>query len=612
MIKFRTLLKEHALIAGGIVVTILLLIIFFLQYRALKTLGETLPAYRKQVLGQYLKTVIEEVVEFYYDQAERALSVPSKSIEVQDCGVIQDNKDRTASLKAVAQVADHFKQQNFRGAKRYFIAIATEHAGEERNEVFFYDPVRQTMVADPKAPELVAINVACAPFMVYIRAGTAIMASAQGIDRDAQNRLIVKPVQIEMKRPGESKKNEEMRKTTVAVAGMILDQNFLFDTLLPEAIRKSSSKLPPAEEKNAIMALRYMGRVIGLYDGQGNKLLQWTKASEKEDEKTAEKEAKIEPESIQPFNFVLTNVRLSIRLKDLTVGQWARRNFVINLSLWTLMAVLLLAAIALMLRTASREMKLTQMKADFVSNVSHELRTPLASIRVLAELLNLGRVKDSSKVREYGGYIESEGRRLTQLINNILDFSRIESGRKAYNFEQANIKELVDGTLEAFSLQLTRNGFAIDYQALKKSYPDVIIDPDAIALALNNLIDNAIKYSKEEKKIFIRLDHQENRINIAITDQGIGIPCEEQEKIFEKFYRVSTGLVHDVKGSGLGLSLVKHIVEAHDGEITVKSEPGKGSTFTIHLPVTDSTAKKIDRAGPERIDDQEFSIKAKA
>jgi signal transduction histidine kinase len=316
------------------------------------------------------------------------------------------------------------------------------------------------------------------------------------------------------------------------------------------------------------------------YDGKGNRL------------KLSESDQKVEPEAYQPLTFVFSNSSLTIRLKNLTVEQWARRNFTINLSLWILMTLFLIAAIALMLRTASREMKLTQMKADFVSNVSHELRTPLASIRVLAELLNLGRISQPDRVREYGAYIESEGRRLTQVINNILDFSRIESGRKLFQFESCDVKELVNGTLEAFTVHLKQNGFTLSYEAPQNSLPKVVLDPDAIALALTNLLDNAIKYSGDEKEINVRITQSDGFVAIAVADRGVGIAAEEHEKIFEKFYRVSTGLVHDVKGSGLGLSLVKHIVLAHHGKITVQSKPGEGSVFTIHLPVEDQKSEQ--------------------
>ena len=588
--KIRAFLKRRAFAVGGLAVTIPLLVIIFLQYRALTTLNETLPAYRKQLMRQYLMSVVDDFREFYSDNAEKALAAPASAIDLPKSGVIEDDDERSLSQKAVARMADHFRKQDFKVASRYFIVVATEKDGAQGSEVFFYDPTSQSMIRDPKAPEMIAINVACSSYVVYIREGAAnLLPAATSVDRNPRHRLIVKPILNESKK-------------IVAAAGMVVDHQFFYDAKLPEAIRKSLQRFLPYEDRDVIIALYDRWEFYTAYDGKGNRL------------KLSESEQKIEAEASQPFSLVFSNsgprFSLSVRLKNLTVEQWARRNFMINLSLWIMMTLFLISAIALMLRTASREMKLTQMKADFVSNVSHELRTPLASIRVMAELLNLGRINQPDRVREYGAYIESEGRRLTQIINNILDFSRIESGRKLFQFEPCDIKEIVTGTLEAFTVHLKQNGFTLSYEAPQNALPKVVLDPDAIALALTNLLDNAIKYSGEEKEVNVRLTQFDSFVAIAITDRGVGIAAEEHEKIFEKFYRVGSSLVHDVKGSGLGLSLVKHIVVAHHGKITVQSKPGEGSTFTIHLPVSDrkseqqsglasseSALKSVDGAG---------------
>jgi len=255
------------------------------------------------------------------------------------------------------------------------------------------------------------------------------------------------------------------------------------------------------------------------------------------------------------------------------------------MTLSAILAAVLLGGIALTIRTALREMKLSAMKNEFVSNVSHELRTPLSSIRVFGEFMRRGRVEDQEKVREYGSYIETESRRLTQLINNILDFSRIESGRKVYMFEDADLEEILAGTLATFTVRLRDKGFDVSYQGPDEPLPEVEVDPNAIDRAVANLLDNAVKYSDGDRAIQVTLDRTNGEATISVTDHGIGIPREEQEKIFERFHRVSTGLVHDVKGSGLGLSLVRHIAESHGGTVSVESEVGRGSTFTIHLPL---------------------------
>ena len=196
-----------------------------------------------------------------------------------------------------------------------------------------------------------------------------------------------------------------------------------------------------------------------------------------------------------------------------------------------------------------------------------------------------GRVEEPGKVREYGAYIETESRRLTQLINNILDFSRIESGRISYDFEPTDIDELLAGTLATFGVRLRDKGFEVEFHGPEEPLPDIPLDANAIDRAVANLLDNAVKYSNGDRRIGVELGRSGDKITIAVSDHGIGIPDDELERIFERFHRVSTGLVHDVKGSGLGLPLVKHIAEAHGGSVTVTSELGKGSTFTIHLPI---------------------------
>jgi signal transduction histidine kinase len=570
--KVRAFLKRRAFAVGGLAVTIPLLGAIFLQYWALTTLNKTLPAYRKQLMRQYLMSVVEDFRGFYSENAEKALAVPAGAIELPKSGVIEDDDESELSQKAVARVAEHFKKQDFKGASRYFIAVATEKDGAQGSEVYFYDQTSQAMIQDPRAPELVAINVACSSYMVYIRDGAEnILPAATSVDRNPRHRLIVKPILNESKR-------------IVAAAGMVADQDYFYDAVLPEAIRKSLAQYLPYEDQNVIVSLHDRWDFYTAYDGKGNRL------------HLSAGEQKVEMEASQPFSFVIPNsgprFSLSVRVKNLTVEQWARRYFLINLSLWVVMTLFLIAAVALMLRTASREMKLTQMKADFVSNVSHELRTPLASIRVLAELLNLGRVNQPDRVREYGAYIESEGRRLTQVINNILDFSRIESGRKLFQFESSDFKEVVDETLEAFAVHLKQNGFTLSYEAPQNALPKVVLDPDAITLALTNLLDNAIKYSGDVKEINVSVTQSDGFVAVAITDRGVGIPADEHERIFEKFYRIGAGLVHDVKGSGLGLSLVKHIVVAHHGKVMVRSKPGEGSTFTIQLPVEDQKGER--------------------
>jgi signal transduction histidine kinase len=291
----------------------------------------------------------------------------------------------------------------------------------------------------------------------------------------------------------------------------------------------------------------------------------------------------------QSFAPVFRRWTLGISFADTTVAALARKQFRQNL-LFTGIALLLLSGgLFLMLRATAREVKLAETKSAFVSNVSHELKTPLTLIGLLAETGELGRIKNTEKAQEYFRLINHESRRLSHLINNILDFSRIEAGRRAYQLAPADAGEVVGEVLQSYAYALNEAGFVVQRECAS-DLPLVMLDRDAFEQAVLNLLNNAVKYSAGEKRIAVRVAAREGQVAIEVADHGIGIPRDEQEKIFEQFYRVNTGLVHDTKGSGLGLAIVKHIVEAHGGRIAVESAPGKGSRFTILLPVYQTQA----------------------
>jgi two-component system phosphate regulon sensor histidine kinase PhoR len=392
------------------------------------------------------------------------------------------------------------------------------------------------------------VRFAAAPWRLVAEEATAIESAPAVVDEhDPENRVILEPIVRDSR--------------VLGVAGMILDSAFFRARYLPERIEAEMALFPTALREQVEVSV---GRVAGA------------------DEARAAPSAGAELEL--PFRFVFTDWTLAVRSDYAAPGRWARWRFLANVALSLVLAAAVLAAVALALGNAARATKLSQMKTEFVSSVSHELRTPLASIRVFGEFLRLGRVTEPPKVREYGEYIEAESRRLTQLVDNILDFAEIESGRKRYRFERESLAGIVDETLEAFSARLKKEGFAVEVRAPSTPLPPAWADRAALTQVLTNLIDNAIKYSGEARRIAIDLGQQNGTVSVTVSDEGPGIETEEQERIFDKFYRVSSGLVHDVKGSGLGLAIVKHVVEAHAGTVSVRSRPGAGSSFTVELP----------------------------
>ena len=301
------------------------------------------------------------------------------------------------------------------------------------------------------------------------------------------------------------------------------------------------------------------------------------------------------PEVSRNLADVFPGLALGIKFQGTSVEaigrSWVRRGF---LTLGVL-SLLLVGGLALTYRSVSKEVALARLKSDFVSNVSHELRTPLSLIRLYAETLELGRIKGQAKTEEYYAIIRKESERLTALINNILDFSRIEAGRKEYDFRRTDLAELVRNTLDTYRDQIDEHGFTFE-QSIDPAIPPVHVDREAIARSLLNLVNNALKYSDREKFLGVKLYRTDDVLKLEVVDRGIGIARNEQSKIFEKFYRAGDPLVHNTKGSGLGLSLVRHIAHAHGGEVEVESAPGKGSKFTLTLPVDPAAQPPVDGA----------------
>ncbi len=279
--------------------------------------------------------------------------------------------------------------------------------------------------------------------------------------------------------------------------------------------------------------------------------------------------------------WLFPELQLGIAPKNLTLQNVVQVRLRNNLIALGLLVVLLVVGFILIFRNLNKEIHLAQAKSDFVSNVSHELRTPLSLISMFAESLVYGRVP-KVKETQYQEIILKETTRLTNIVNRILNFSRIEANKRTYHFSQIELNELVKEVFADYSYHMEQHGFDYELNLADKEIL-IDIDRDAIYEAVVNLIDNAIKYSEDNKLVIIKTEENASTASIAVKDHGVGIAEDRQKQIFEKFFRVSKGDVYMAQGTGLGLTIISHIMNAHNGKIEVESKEGEGSTFILRF-----------------------------
>jgi signal transduction histidine kinase len=328
-------------------------------------------------------------------------------------------------------------------------------------------------------------------------------------------------------------------------AGILIDRNKLFDTLTKAALRENFDfdyviDFPEGFSLNNGQNLLHSSQLNPYFPGQ------------------------------------LILIRLAD--EDLINDIVKRRSWIYGIAS-VLLLVAMVLGVALILRDIAREKHLARLRSDFISNVTHELKTPLTSIRMYAESMIMGRVKSEEKRREYLEVVVHESDRLKGMINNILEFSKMEKGSPEYHFVRTDIALLIKEAIAEMSHWFNQEGFEITSELEENIHTDV--DPEKMKQALNNLFSNAIKYSTDTKQVFIRLFRKEDNIIIEVEDHGIGIPDDKLLRIFEPFYRI--GQEEGAGGTGLGLTVVQEIVEAHCGSITVTSKTGEGSKFVITL-----------------------------
>ncbi len=282
------------------------------------------------------------------------------------------------------------------------------------------------------------------------------------------------------------------------------------------------------------------------------------------------------------FIFVPAALMLTVGILILVYGSVAR-DYVFGILIVSLVATTLIGSAAT-LAVLLREARVAKLQTDFVNKVSHELRTPLTSIRMFVETLQLGRLQDPQRQREALEIVADETARLSALINRLLDWARMESGRRTYELTRQPLGPILDAALQAFEPQMLHQTVHLTRE-IPPRLPTVMADRPALSEAILNLLNNAYKYTGPEKRIRVSVSLQGPSVSISVTDNGPGIPQRDQKHVFDKFYRASDPLSRTIEGTGLGLAMVKHIAVGHGGRVSVESELGRGATFNVVLPV---------------------------
>jgi signal transduction histidine kinase len=540
--------RRRTLVLGLVVVLVPLAALLGAQYVWLSRLARTTAIAHHASLNRFVEAVGEQVRYFYRSTAERTLNFPVSVLTGDDLP---------------GEGARYWASRPAEGVRRLFLV---DFSRETYGSFYVYEPDAPELLTAMASEESLAMIAAANAWQVLSYWGGRAEAVEPVVDeRDPNHRMVLRPI-------------TDAEAHVMGVAGMILDEPYFRETLLPRLI---------AEQLRHFFSTDARGRFsVRVRNGDGETVV--AVGDTPADGTVADDEpagGEREDTATEPFPFVFADWTVGLTAHGRSPEELARQSFWVHMTLAGMLVLAVAGGLVAALLAANRAVRLSEMKSDFVSNVSHELRTPLSSIRVFGEFLKAGRADDPETARRYGRHIEAESRRLSRLIDNILEFSRIESGSREYRFAPANLEEIVEAAVEAFRVRSREAGFTIEYEGPAEALPAVRMDPDAIGQVMYNLLDNAVKYSGTSRWIGVTVAAENGAVLCSVRDKGIGIPRTEQNKVFERFHRAGTSLVHDVKGSGLGLSIVDHVVRAHGGSVRLTSEPGEGTVVSVRLPV---------------------------
>jgi two-component system phosphate regulon sensor histidine kinase PhoR len=265
-----------------------------------------------------------------------------------------------------------------------------------------------------------------------------------------------------------------------------------------------------------------------------------------------------------------------------SLGEAVQRRQVWEVALVSVSLLVVIAGLIIVGLAAVHARRLSNLKSDLVANVSHDLKTPLSLVRMFGELLQSGRVENPEKRQQYLQIINTESERLGSIIDNLLDFSQAERGRVSYSFDRADLGALVERVVEAARMRAGQVQFRVE---IAPDLPPVMVDERAMDVAVTNLLDNALKHAPEGRRVDVTLRRAGRKLELRVTDQGPGIPAEDRKRIFERFVRGKAATEARVRGSGIGLALVKSIAEAHGGKTWVEPAKSTGSTFVLSVKV---------------------------